>query len=100
MQNSIVITFRYAQAPVGKLRFKSPQPYKYDKNLVDVSAESNVLCPQINFFIKKEFSNEDCLVLNIYIPDIALPDVTNGSFKLPVMFWIHGGGFIIGSGKF
>ena len=81
------------------MRFKSPQPYKYDKKLVDVSTESNVYCPQIDYFSKKEYYDEDCLVINIYIPDIALPDVTNGKSKLPVMFWIHGGGLTIGSGE-
>ena len=35
---------------------------------------------------------EDCLVLNIWTPD-ASP-----ARKRPVMFWIHGGGFTIGSG--
>merc|ERR1712156_1254453 len=66
---------RYAQPPVGNLRFKSPQPYKYDKKMVDVSTESNIHCPQIDYFSKKEYYDEDCLVINIYIPDIALPDV-------------------------
>ena len=34
---------------------------------------------------------EDCLHLNIYVPE------TKKSGKLPVMFWIHGGGFFAGS---
>jgi len=36
-------------------------------------------------------SSEDCLNLNIFIPE----DASN----LPVMFWLHGGGFVIGSGS-
>lgn len=31
---------------------------------------------------------EDCLYLNVYTPDV--------NKKLPVMFWIYGGGFIAG----
>lgn len=34
---------------------------------------------------------EDCLVLNVYSPG-------TGSGRRPVMFWIHGGGFVSGSG--
>ena len=39
---------------------------------------------------------EDCLLLNVYVPEIAL---INGT-KLPVMVWIHGGSLITGSGMF
>jgi para-nitrobenzyl esterase len=34
---------------------------------------------------------EDCLVLNVYSPGV-------GTGRRPVMFWIHGGGFVTGSG--
>jgi para-nitrobenzyl esterase len=37
------------------------------------------------------YESEDCLVLNVYTPD-ASP-----RRKRPVMFWLHGGGFAIGS---
>jgi carboxylesterase type B len=56
---------------------------------------------QSNFFKEKFDANflnltesEDCLVLNIWSPNSP----TNGTNLLrPVMFWIHGGGFVIGS---
>ena len=87
--------FRYAQAPAGTLRFKSPQAYTYEKKLIDVSGESKVVCSQKNSFSNQVSGVEDCLLLNIYIPDIALLN----NAKLPVMFWIHGGSFLFGSGK-
>ena len=42
---------------------------------------------------------EDCLLLNIYVPEIAIPGSKINTTKLPVMVWIHGGSFAIGSGK-
>lgn len=40
--------------------------------------------------------SEDCLFLNVYTPKLP-----NSRYhpKLPVMFWIHGGGFAFGSGN-
>lgn len=41
---------------------------------------------------------EDCLVVNVYVPgDVSARK--NDDDLLPVMFWIHGGGFFIGSGN-
>ena len=48
---------------------------------------------------KQIVGDEDCLLLNIYIPDIAIPDTMMNNIRLPVMVWIHGGGYTIGSGK-
>ncbi|KDR78758.1 hypothetical protein GALMADRAFT_137768 [Galerina marginata CBS 339.88] len=36
-------------------------------------------------------SSEDCLFLNVYVPENI------GQKKLPVVFWIHGGGYVLGS---
>ncbi len=39
------------------------------------------------------YTNENCLVLNVWTPGIS------GAKKRPVMFWIHGGGFTAGSSQ-
>jgi para-nitrobenzyl esterase len=46
---------------------------------------------------------EDCLYANVYAPKHALPRAAGGDEgeggKLPILFWIHGGGFTAGSGN-
>ena len=82
----------YAKAPVGDLRFRAPQPPVSWQGVRDAS-KPGFVAPQ-NKRITKGISNtnEDCLSLNIWSP------AADGK-KRPVMFWIHGGGFLIGSGS-
>lgn len=83
----------FAAPPVGDLRWRAPQPVnKWDGILkADTYAPA---CPQINVpgtgYDAYGFS-EDCLYLNIWKPI----GVTEG--KLPVLVWIYGGGFYIGT---
>ena len=80
---------RYAQPPVGKLRFKSPQPYLIDEGItIDVSKESKIICPQIESI---PIGQEDCLVLNVYVPESVYNDPSS---KVPVLAWIHGGSLV------
>ena len=46
-------------------------------------------------FSHKIVGEEDCLVVNVYVPGDAS---RQRSELLPVMFWIHGGAFFLGSG--
>ena len=99
--NGITSTFasfqgiRYAQPPIGNLRFKSPQPYYVNEGMIDVSKESKVMCPQMNGPLDDQIydvvGQEDCLMLNIYVPESVYNDP---SLKVPVMTWIHGGGLV------
>ncbi len=81
----------YAAPPVGDLRWKAPQPpakWKSERDATSFGAH----CAQGKVFEDMIFQDaagsEDCLFLNVYMPANAKP-----KSKLPVMFWIHGGGY-------
>lgn len=76
---------RYAEAPVGELRFQNPQPVKAWKTEYDATKESP-LCPQGAVDISN--ISEDCLRLNIYTKD--------KNERKPVIVYISHGGFYFG----
>jgi para-nitrobenzyl esterase len=81
----------YAAPPVGDLRWKAPQPPAKWQGMRDAT-RFGAHCAQGRVFDDMVFEDagpsEDCLFLNVYAP----ADATDKS-KLPVMFWIHGGGY-------
>ena len=85
----------YAAPPVGELRWKAPAPalkWKGTREATNYGAH----CVQGQVYDDMIFQdggeNEDCLFLNVFTP----ADAAQNS-KLPVMFWIHGGGNYGGS---
>jgi para-nitrobenzyl esterase len=88
----------YAAAPVGDLRWRPPQPAaKFDG--VRKAHAFGPACPQVaespTQLSPLGPQSEDCLYLNVWAPASAAA----GKRKLPVMVWLHGGGFIAGSGS-
>ncbi|MFY9856344.1 MAG: carboxylesterase family protein [Terracidiphilus sp.] len=85
----------YAAAPVSALRWKAPQPPVESKGMRDASSYG-AHCAQNHVYDDLVFEDsgqsEDCLFLNVYAPASAQP-----KSKLPVMFWIHGGGYFAGA---
>lgn len=83
----------YAAPPVGEYRWRPPQPVAKWSGVRDATKDC-ADCPQRAWPGSTAVQSEDCLFLNIWTPASA----TNKS-KLPVMVWIHGGGFTGGSGS-
>ena len=81
----------YSKPPVGKLRWQAPQPLQPSDKTFDAknfsAAAVQVVDPTENANSYKNQS-EDCLTLNIW--------KKSEKNNLPVMVWIHGGGFSVG----
>jgi len=85
----------YAAPPIGDLRWKPPQPVTPWSGTRQCT-EFKPIAPQANLGDLPPFpqilpSSEDCLYLNILTPAKRTTD------KLPVMVWMHGGGYQLGS---
>jgi para-nitrobenzyl esterase len=86
---------RFAEAPVGQLRFHPPVP-PIQWTEVRPALDFAPACPQIVSIDPTENNNsvmaEDCLAVNVWTPGID-------EKKRPVMVFIHGGAFIEGSAR-
>lgn len=89
--NQIYLGIPYAAPPLGNKRWSPPQPHvNWGPAPIDATRAGHS-CPQPDIpFSDSNTSNEDCLVLNVYTP-------ASVSRPLPVMVFIHGGGFVTGS---
>uniref|UniRef100_A0A1B6C6B7 Carboxylic ester hydrolase n=1 Tax=Clastoptera arizonana TaxID=38151 RepID=A0A1B6C6B7_9HEMI len=83
----------YAKPPIGDLRFKAPQPLEPWQGVRD-ALEDGLSAPQTLFAPGQVQGVEDCLYLNVYTPQH--PHQVK-SLK-PVLFNVHGGGYVGGSG--
>ncbi|KAG2359504.1 Alpha/Beta hydrolase protein [Suillus spraguei] len=98
---------RYAAPPIGELRWVAPQPPLATSGIQQAITQPNE-CYQAPVGValtnpfestslsKRDVSqSEDCLFLNVYTPGNVVMATPSGG--LPVVVWIHGGGYIFGA---
>ncbi len=90
----------YAAPPVRELRWHAPMPVKPWTGIYNADTKlTNCYIPlratTLNHYFGEIRSSEDCLYANIWVP----PAAKRGD-RLPVVVWIHGGGFQEGSINF
>jgi para-nitrobenzyl esterase len=89
----------YARPPVGPLRFRAPRPPQPWPGVRYCHGFANCAPQQRRYTMvglgKYQPMSEDCLTLNVVAPKWAGQE-PDGE-PLPVMFFIHGGGYILGS---
>ena len=79
----------YAAPPTGNLRWRPPKRFGFFHGYFLEATQFGSACTQPG-----GIGSENCLFLNVFTPQLKSDHDGRG---LPVMFWIHGGGFINGS---
>ena len=89
----------YAKPPIGGRRFTRPEKAEPFPDVFTADRFRGTAMQPRNHSLEFETDyslspacSEDCLYLNLWVPD------HEEGVKLPVAFWIHGGGFFDGSG--
>lgn len=91
----------FAAPPAGPNRWRPPQPVEpwsgvrsaaqFGANCIQAPVPDKGFGPWTPEYLAHGATNEDCLFLNVWTPP--------GQHRLPVLVWIHGGGFNQGSGS-
>ena len=90
----------YAEPPIKTLRFRDPMAKKSWSGTLNATELGDecvqyATSPQQAVILS---GSEDCLFLNVFTPNLPNKDHSGSLHLMPVMFWIHGGGFTSGNG--
>uniref|UniRef100_A0A1I8BE33 Carboxylic ester hydrolase n=1 Tax=Meloidogyne hapla TaxID=6305 RepID=A0A1I8BE33_MELHA len=95
----IFLGIPFAQPPIERLRLEKPLPPKNWNGTFDATTIPPACVPQ--HVLAAPYYSEDCLYLNLFRPTIENKKRTtilntSEQNKLPILIFIHGGGFCIG----
>ena len=84
----------YAKAPVGGRRFKAPEYVDASDRVFEAKYYGKGAFGSLGYPDSvQQLESEDCLYLNIWV------NADDKTAKKPVMVWIHGGAYVVGSGS-
>ena len=84
----------YAKPPVGERRFKAPEYVDADDRIFEAKYYGKGAYGSTGYPDSvQKIESEDCLYLNIWL------NADDKTEKKPVMVWIHGGAYVVGSGS-
>ena len=84
----------YAKAPVGERRFKAPEYVDASGRVFEAKYYGKGAYGSLGYPDSvQQLESEDCLYLNIWV------NTDDKTAKKPVMVWIHGGAYVVGSGS-
>ncbi|HEY8458350.1 MAG TPA: carboxylesterase family protein [Actinopolymorphaceae bacterium] len=82
---------RFARPPTGDRRWRPPAPVRPWHGIADATKPGEQ-CVQLQ--AGRQVGSEDCLFLNV-----TAPSKRPKGKRLPVMVWLHGGGYTTGTGS-
>ncbi|MFS0795153.1 carboxylesterase/lipase family protein [Microbacterium sp. 1P10AE] len=94
-ETAVFLGIPFAQAPVGPLRFAAPKPVDPWDGVLDATEYGPTAQrgdTGITLIPEPSVPGDATLNVNVFAPSDATPDAV-----LPVLVWIHGGGFTTGS---
>ena len=87
----------FAEAPVGELRYAAPvpkAPWEGVRDALEFGATAQRGDPGVTLIPEPSVPGESTLNVNVFTPSPTAPSDGAG---MPVLVWIHGGGYFAGS---
>ncbi|GAA1780188.1 carboxylesterase/lipase family protein [Agromyces lapidis] len=97
-QSAAFLGIPFAEAPVGELRFAAPVPkvpWEGVRDALEFAPTAQRGDPGVTLIPEPSVPGESTLNVNVFTPSPERP--ADGGAGLPVLVWIHGGGYFAGS---